>query len=179
MALGQECPNIGFYMADMIVNKNDASALQAATADTIACMNLSGPAAASAGPIAQGAAQRMLSAGEQESHVSYEVLKDVIRRMSATPGQRIIVLASPGFWTTDSLRSDETDVMDRAIRNNITINGLDIRGLYVAPGFDASQRVNSIARATRDRSICALRGAGRRRYFGRNRLCHGRHIFPR
>jgi VWFA-related protein len=143
--LGQECPNIGFYMADMIVNKNDASALQAATADTIACMSLSGPAAQSAGPIAQGAAQRMLSAGEQESHVSYEVLKDVIRRMSATPGQRIIVLASPGFWTTDSLRSDETDVMDRAIRSNITINGLDIRGLYVAAGFDASQKTNSIA----------------------------------
>jgi VWFA-related protein len=144
-SVGQECPNIGFYMADMIVNKNDASALQAATADTIACMNLSGPAAAAAGPIAQGAAQRMLSAGEQESHVTYEVLKDVIRRMSATPGQRIIVLASPGFWTTDSLRSDETDIMDRAIRNNITINGLDIRGLYVAAGFDASQKTNSIA----------------------------------
>ncbi|MGA7235100.1 MAG: VWA domain-containing protein [Bryobacteraceae bacterium] len=142
--IGQECPNIGFYMADMIVNKNDASALQAATADTIACMNLSGPAAATAGPIAQGAAQRMFSAGEHESHVSYEVLKDVIRRMSATPGQRIIVLASPGFWTTDSLRPDETDVMDRAIRSNITINGLDIRGLYVPPGFDASQKVNSL-----------------------------------
>jgi hypothetical protein len=73
------------------------------------------------------------------------VLKDLIRRMSATPGQRIIVMASPGFFTTDSLRSDETDIMDRAIRNNITINGLDIRGLYVAAGFDASQRVNSIA----------------------------------
>jgi VWFA-related protein len=144
-SIGQECPNIGFYMADMIVNKNDSSALQAATADTIACMDLTGPAAAAAGSIAQGAAQRVLASGEQESHVSYEVIKDVIRRMSATPGQRIIVLASPGFWTTDSLRPEETDIMDRAIRNNITINGLDIRGLWVDPSIDASQRVNSIA----------------------------------
>jgi VWFA-related protein len=141
----RECPNINFYMADMIVNKNDTGALQAATADTITCMDLTGPAAAAAGSIAQGAAQRMLATGEQESHVSYEVIKDAIRRMSATPGQRIIVLASPGFWTTDSLRSEETDIMDRAIRNNITINGLDIRGLYVTPGFDASQKTNSIA----------------------------------
>lgn len=143
--LGQQCPNIGFYMADMIVNKHDTSALQAATQDVIACQNLSGPSVAAAPELAQGAAQMMLSAGEQESHVSYEVLKDVIRRMSATPGQRIIVLASPGFWTTDSLRPEETDIIDRAIRNNITINGLDIRGLYTDPAFDASQHVNSIA----------------------------------
>jgi VWFA-related protein len=140
----QECPDISFYLADMIVNKNDSSALGAATAETIACMNLSGPAASSASSIAQGAAQRMLSVGEQESHVTYEVLKDVIRRMSATPGQRIVVLASPGFLTTDTLRSEETDIIDRAIRNNITINGLDIRGLYVPAGFDASRPTQSL-----------------------------------
>ena len=86
----------------------------------------------------------MLSVGEQESHVTYEVLKDVIRRMSATPGQRIVVLASPGFLTTDTLRSEETDIIDRAIRNNITINGLDIRGLYVPAGFDASRPTQSL-----------------------------------
>jgi VWFA-related protein len=141
----QQCPNIGYYMADMIANKNDTAALQAATADVIACQSLSGPSAAAAPEIARAAAQMASVAGEQESHVTYEVIKDIIRRMSATPGQRIIVLASPGFWTTDSLRSEETDVMDRAIRNNITINGLDIRGLYVTPGFDASKSINSIA----------------------------------
>ena len=139
------CPRINLYMADMIINKHDPAATQAATADVIACQNLSGPAAAAAPQIAQAAAQTMLSAGEQDSHIAYEVIKDLIRRMSATPGQRIIVLASPGFWTTDSLRSEETDVIDRAIRNNIAINGLDIRGLYTDPAFDASQRVNSLA----------------------------------
>jgi hypothetical protein len=80
----------------------------------------------------------MMGVGEHESQVAYSVLKDVIRRMSATPGQRIVVLASPGFLTTDILRSEETDIMDRAIRNNITINTLDIRGLYV-DGMDASK----------------------------------------
>ncbi len=141
----QECPDVSFYMADMITNKSDPSALQAAATETIACMSLSGPAAAMAPDLARAAAQRMLSAGEHESHVAYEVLKDVIRRMSATPGQRIVVLASPGFYTNDGLRSEETDIIDRAIRNNITINGLDIRGLYVPAGFDASQRVSSAA----------------------------------
>lgn len=143
--MGTDCPRINLYMADMIVNKHDPSATQAATQEVIACENLTGPAAAAAPQIAQGAAQMMLSAGEQDTHIAYEVMKDLIRRMSATPGQRIIVLASPGFWTTDSYRSEETDVIDRAIRNNITINGLDIRGLWTDPQFDASRNVNSLA----------------------------------
>ena len=140
-----DCPRLNFYMADMIINRNDTTALQAATQEVIQCQQLSGPAAAAAPEIARGAAQVVMSSGEQESHVTYEVLKDLLRRMSATPGQRIVVLASPGFWTNDNLRSEETDVMDRAIRNNVTINAIDIRGLWTDPTFDASQRVNSIA----------------------------------
>ncbi len=136
----QECPDISFYMADMIINKNDPSALQAAAADVVVCQNLTGPMVAMAPDMARNAAQRMVSVGEHESKVAYEVLKDLLRRMAATPGQRIVVLASPGFYTNDGLRSEETDIIDRAIRNNITINGLDIRGLYVAAGYDASQR---------------------------------------
>jgi VWFA-related protein len=138
----QQCPDISYYMADMIMNKNDTMALSAATADTMACMSLDPSMASTAKQMAQGAAQSMLSIGEQESHVAYTVLKDVIRRMAATPGLRIVVLASPGFLTTDDLRSEESDIMDRAIRNNITINGLDIRGLYVT-GMDMSKTASS------------------------------------
>jgi VWFA-related protein len=128
---GQQCPDISYYMADMMVNKNDPTALSAALADTMACMNLDPSMASTAKQMAMGAAQMMLGIGEHETQVTYSVLKDVIRRMAATPGQRIVVLASPGFLTTDMMRSEESDIMDRAIRNNITINSLDIRGLYV------------------------------------------------
>ena len=143
--MGNDCPHMNLYMADMIINKHDPAATQAATTEVIACQNLSGPTVSAAPQIVQGAAQMMLSAGEQDTHISYEVLKDLIRRISATPGQRIVVLASPGFWTTDFLRTEESDVIDRAIRGNIAINGLDIRGLYTDPSLDASQRVNSLA----------------------------------
>lgn len=140
-----DCPTLNFYMADMIISKNDPAALAAATQEVIECQSLSGPAAAAAPQFARGAAQMVFASGEQESHVTYTVLKDLVRRMSATPGQRIIVLASPGFWTNENLRAEETDVMDRAIRNNITINAIDIRGLWTDPAFNASQRVNSTA----------------------------------
>jgi VWFA-related protein len=147
---GQQCPDISYYMADMIVNKNDPMALQAATADTMICMNLDPSMLSTAQQQAQGAAQMALGIGEHETQVTYSVLKDVIRRMAATPGVRIVVLASPGFITTDTLRSDESDIMDRAIRNNITINSLDIRGLYVdAP--DASQARTSRLKQQYDR----------------------------
>ncbi|MGA3235977.1 MAG: VWA domain-containing protein [Bryobacteraceae bacterium] len=154
---GQQCPDISYYMADMIVNKNDSAALAAASADAMACMNLDPSMASTATQIAQGAAQMMLGIGEHETQVTYSVLKDVIRRMAATPGQRIVVLASPGFLTTDMMRSEESDIMDRAIRNNITINSLDIRGLYV-DGADASQARTSRLKQQYDRFSARAEG---------------------
>jgi len=154
---GQECPDISYYMADMIMNKNDPMALQAATADTMACMNFDPSMVSTAKQIAQGAAQMALSIGEHETQVTYSVLKDVIRRMAAAPGVRIVVLASPGFITTDSLRTDESDIMDRAVRNNITINSLDIRGLYV-DGADASQARTSRLKLQYDRFAARAEG---------------------
>ena len=52
--------------------------------------------------------------------------------MSAMPGQRTIVLISPGFFQTNDQLQDLTDVIDRAIRANVTISALDARGLYVS-----------------------------------------------
>jgi VWFA-related protein len=154
---GQQCPDISYYMADMIVNKNDTMALQAATADTMICMNLDPSMVATARQMAQNAAQMMLGVGEHETQVTYSVLKDVIRRMAAAPGLRIVVLASPGFITTDMMRSEESDIMDRAIRNNITINTLDIRGLYV-DGADASQERTSRLKLQYDRFSARAEG---------------------
>jgi VWFA-related protein len=138
----QECPDVSFYMADMIINKNDSSSLNAAAQEDMAC-NMP-PDMATAIRDAQAAAYRALSSGEQESRVSLLVLKDLVRRMSAMPGQRTIILISPGFYTINEQRQDETDVIDRAIKANVAISALDARGLYTgAP--DASKRTVSIA----------------------------------
>ena len=46
---------------------------------------------------------------------------------------------SPGFLLALDQQSDESEVMDRAIRANVTISSLDARGLYVIiPGGDVS-----------------------------------------
>jgi hypothetical protein len=70
------------------------------------------------------------------------VLQDVVRRLSSSPGSRSIVLVSPGFIVTDDYRLTEGDLIDRAIKANVTINALDARGLYtIIPGGDASTSV--------------------------------------
>jgi VWFA-related protein len=135
-----QCPDISYYMADMILNKSDSIALQVAAQEVVACNPGMSPAQAAA--IAQGAASRVLSVGSQETRVSLMVLKDVVRRMSGMPGQRIIILVSPGFLTP-SEQTEKTDVLDRAIHSNVVINGLDARGLWTDPMVDASRPTNA------------------------------------
>ncbi len=137
-----DCPDISYYMADLIQNKQDPQAEQAAVQDAISCLQLSGRnAQTSAQAAVQAAAARQLSAGGQESRVALSVLEDVVRRIALMPGQRSIVVVSPGFLTpeTEMLR-DYTDVVDRALHSETIISTLDARGLYtVVPGGDISK----------------------------------------
>ncbi len=75
----------------------------------------------------------------QDTRKSLLALKGLIRRMSAMPGSRTIVLVSPGFYLVDAHRTDEMDVIDDAIRHNVVLSTLDARGVYtVTPGRQAS-----------------------------------------
>jgi VWFA-related protein len=141
MQRGMDCPDISFYMADLIQNKNDPMALQTATTETIICQHLDPQATSMAESIARGTASRNVSIGESETRLSLGVLKDVVRRVAAMPGQRSVVLVSPGFMLTTGVRQEESDLIDRALRANVIIGALDARGLYVIiPGGDASQQ---------------------------------------
>lgn len=131
-----DCPDVSYYQADLIQNRRDPIALQAATLEAAAC-NPNTPASVLAS-IVQSAAMRVLPAGEQETRVALAVLRDAVRRMSAMPGQRTIILASPGFITPE-FQQEKTDVMDRAIRANVIISSVDARGLYTDPSLDASR----------------------------------------
>jgi VWFA-related protein len=131
-----QCPDVSYYMADMIINRNDSQAITLAGQEAMTCNP--GMTLAQATSLVQGAAMRVLSIGTQETRVTLMVLKDVVRRMSAMPGQRIIVLASPGFLTPQETQ-EKGEIMDRAIHANVLISSLDARGLWVDPMLDVSQ----------------------------------------
>jgi len=137
----QECPDISFYQADMMINRNDAEAIDAAVAETIICTGVR-PLPGSDAPkmIAMAQARRVLSAGQHETQVTLATLKDTVRRMAAAPGERLLVLVSPGFYNPLDRQSDENDSIERALRANVIINVLNARGLYTT-NLDASQRV--------------------------------------
>ena len=142
----QECPDVSYYMADLIENKGDERALGVATQETIACLNLRPDQTSEARSMALSAAHRAISAGGYETRISLMTLKDAVRRISVMPGRRNVILVSPGFFFPDDLRSDELDVVERAVHSNVIISALDARGLYtIDPAGDISQRNYSAA----------------------------------
>ena len=134
-----KCPDITFYMADMIVNKNDPTVLQTAVNDYIECANVP-PAAWNTVPSnIQAIASGVFNVAQESSRMSLRVLNELVRRMSALPGQRSVVLISPGFLTPQ-LEYDYNELIDRSLHSQVVISTLDARGLYVViPGGDASK----------------------------------------
>jgi VWFA-related protein len=147
-APGDECPDLTYFMADLIVNKNDPTALQTAVAEAMAsCVPpppSNSPAALQsvvqiATNLAQSTANRVLELGERDTRLAFTVLENAIRRLSAAPGDRNLIFVSAGFFFAEDLRQEEAGIMDRAIRANVRISSLNARGLYtMIPGGDAS-----------------------------------------
>ena len=137
-ATQHDCLQITYYQADLIWNRHDQQALDAATEDALACT----PSVPSPDPQAESQAQAtqaaslvastvpaVLQAGEINTQYSVRRLEEVVRRVSALPGQRSIVLISPGFLTS-TYEYEVSQVIDKANRSNVFINTLDARGLY-------------------------------------------------
>lgn len=146
------CPNISYYMADLIVNKHDGEATRAAIQDYLNCSpsqpgafgagsgNMAPIAASLAPQVVSSAAQRALDQGDMETRISLSSLKDVINRLARMSGQRSVVFVSPGFLTPQ-MQYQLVDVIDRAVHSQISINVMDARGVYVViAGGDASRR---------------------------------------
>jgi VWFA-related protein len=142
-AMSQLCPDISYYQSDLIMNQNDPMALQAAVADAIVCMGLDPTDASSvqaAQSMSRATASQVLNTGESESRAALRSLRDVIRRISAMPGQRSVILISPGFLTLVDLQQDKTEIIEHAIHANVIISSLNARGLYtIVPFGEASQ----------------------------------------
>ena len=125
-----DCPDLSYYQADLIVNKSDVQALAVATDEALQCaFNGDTTMMAGAQRLAETAAYRAVAQGDSETQYAYRHLEDVVRRLASMPGQRILVLVSPGFISS-TLQSEASEMVDRATRSNIVINTIDARGLY-------------------------------------------------
>jgi VWFA-related protein len=148
-----DCPPMDYYEAVEIQDHHDSQSLAVATQDAMTCQppppTASTTAAAAAiaqaaavqqaQQLAEATALRIEEVGDQQTEASLRRLREVIERMSILPGQRSIVLISPGFIYPN--RGYEfSDTIDRAIRANVFINTLDARGLYTPDLGDISEQ---------------------------------------
>ena len=159
------CPPVDYYMGDLIYNKSDYSAWKIATKDALSCSGLGTvdvndpnffvdesqirqcDASPGDSPIcaatraAKRAAREAVLNGDRLVDTTLDTIRAVVARMAAMPGQRDVVVISPGFLVLDDRRDQETAIIERAIKANVVIGGLDARGLYtLLSGGDASTR---------------------------------------
>ena len=130
---GSECPAIGYYQADLIVNKHNDSATASAIQQVFDCdpgldkqrdINV-------AERLANSAAMRVVTLGQQDVQITNGTIIEIVKRMSGLPGQRILVFVSSGFLSIDQQSlTAESQIIDLAAQSDITISALDARGLY-------------------------------------------------
>jgi VWFA-related protein len=148
---GSECPPMDYYRADLIENKHNSNALEAPIQEVMSCF----PGIQlreTAQRLAETAATQALGAGDQDVQVSLASLNQYVRRMATLPGQRTLVLVSPGFLTlTSQALAAESQIMDAAANANVTISALDARGLYISE-IDASEPGDTSELSTRLKS---------------------------
>jgi len=128
-----QCPNIDYYQADLIENKRDGMAMQDAVRKVFNCDPSLDPKyqMSVAESEAQSTARRILALGNQDVQSTYASIAAFVRSMATLPGERIMILVSPGFLRVDQGSLDaESRLMDLAAQYNITISALDARGLY-------------------------------------------------
>jgi VWFA-related protein len=145
------CPNVDYYHGDRIENLHDDRVLEVSVDETMDCARLAKDQRPMAEKMTHEAAQRAVALGEQDMRLSYIYIREVVRKMVNLPGQRTLVLISPGFYSeTPQALVLQNQVIEAAARANVTINTLDARGMFTtAP--KAEEQFLGMAKETTER----------------------------
>jgi len=80
------------------------------------------------------------TSGLQESRNTLAALRAVVRRMVSMPGQRSVVLVSPGFFVPFDLQNESDALMSQAIHAKVLINIVDARGVWTNSVYSACKK---------------------------------------
>ncbi|HZW92295.1 MAG TPA: VWA domain-containing protein [Candidatus Eremiobacteraceae bacterium] len=141
-----DCPTMSFYEADQIQGKRDPFATSVAIQEATACLPKdprTGQPIVNPATVVDSASMQVLEAGEHESRISLGILKAVVGNVSRMPGQRSVVLVSPGFIAPE-MESEYNALIDHALRSQVVVNILDARGLYVGTAFGDISNPNTL-----------------------------------
>ncbi|HEY1218517.1 MAG: VWA domain-containing protein [Bryobacteraceae bacterium] len=126
-------PPASFFVADWWVNREsenqNAAASQALTLQigiTNDCLN-NPPNAAE---IAKNSLHEAINEGRGDAINAFHILGNAVRLLGAMPGERVMILASPGMHLPSELQKDLDESIERATHLGVVINTLDARGVY-------------------------------------------------
>ena len=125
------CPDIDYYVADQMMNKHNDTQFQIEFEKAANCSHKGSKTDAGyVEALVREAANQSLLAGDQDALATLGYLRDVIHSISQLPGQRVLVLISPGFLNySDQAMRIESQILNMAATGNIMISALDARGL--------------------------------------------------
>ena len=99
---------------------------------TIDCYRMDCALAPEAPPIARATLRAVFNEGASEASSAFRTLNNVVRLLGSMPGDRVMILVSPGMYLPDELQRSLSESIDRATRSGVIINTLDGRGVYTA-----------------------------------------------
>jgi VWFA-related protein len=130
------CPRIEPYQAWQIMQDVDmhTPAFDLAMAEAIQCNCLGTGDTADCeqqqSRLIQTQAALVLSISENAAQASLGVLGDVLRYMGKMSGHRMLVMCSSGFFArSDKIQKAQDKMIDAAVKDGVTINTLDAKGL--------------------------------------------------
>jgi VWFA-related protein len=128
-----DCFGISAYTAQQIVEMRDDQVFRGAVSQAKSCSNLMVMGGENIFEnMVRSAANRALVVGQEDARESLNVIENVVRAMAKLPGQRTLILVSPGFFSN----SPETlyfksEVLNQAAAASVIISALDARGMVV------------------------------------------------
>lgn len=154
----EDCPDVDYFSAYRIVTEHDATEFQVAVQKARNCSGVQMNTSSSPQNLYSGidnptdpyqrmalsAAARAIAVGEEDARQTLLSIENVVHAMTKLPGQRTLILVSPGFLSiSPEAMNFKSKVLDEAAGANVVINAIDARGLY-AGNVDASEG-NSIS----------------------------------
>jgi VWFA-related protein len=139
-----ECPTLTSYQGYVIANNLDLKAKGSAVKEAVAC-HCAGHADSTCTlgqeRLVEDLADTVWNQTKYHSTDALEILKIALRQLANAPGDRILVLVSPGF-VTGGMQQQASGIIDIALRSHIVINSLDAEGLVVAGESPEGDRVD-------------------------------------
>ena len=141
-------PSITAYQAYVIANSLDSKAKEAAVAQAVES-NCGSPDKTACTRDQENFIQDLaISVWAQlryESSTALAVLRIAVQRLAAEPGERILVMLSPGFPTGD-MPKEVSAILDTALRARIVINSIDSEGIVTPDEYPEGNRVDYAVR---------------------------------